>query len=77
MAEALHELRAKENVRWRALQFAAGLRGARDDSDVLSWAVEQGYAETMLGEETSYRLTDAGRDRADEIIRGDPAMFGG
>lgn len=51
--------------------FAAQLRGATDDTGALSWMIQEGYA---LDGGDVIVLTDAGIERADGIIDGDPGL---
>lgn len=63
--------------RLAALRFAAVLRGARDDDEVLSWLVGKGYVEERedgYGGLT-YSLTGDGCERADEMIAENPRSF--
>lgn len=52
--------------------FAAQLRGAKEESDALSWMIERGYAVEVGNGQLD--LTEAGSARATAIIEGDPGL---
>lgn len=59
-------------LRVRALQFAARLRGAEDEADVVEWAIQAGY---LVMKDGIAELTEAGIKRTDDIIKADPKLW--
>jgi hypothetical protein len=57
---------ATDQQRLAALQWAAGLRGASDPEEAISWMTQRGLAEFDFDTET-LTLTEEGEKRGDEL----------
>jgi hypothetical protein len=65
-----------EERRLSALTFAASLRGARERGDAISWMEQHGFVTIQPTVEGDvFELTEAGIERADEMIAENEALF--